>query len=112
MDLSLRPACACVKTYRRKAVLGEWCIVRSKTTSDALLDSQVVFAKISEEFASHHRSQSLIGRSGALNEAREVGRPDHVEIDMERDVPTPRLGQGSAAVARAKRAPLPCPPTS
>src|SRR5258706_13227304 len=118
LDLRLRPACACVKTYRRNALLGEWGIVRSKTTSDALLDSQVVFAKISEEFASHHGSQSLIARRGALNEAREVGRADHVEIDIERDVPThlsdrdltcwrEPMRPHSSAPQHAKRTPAP-----
>jgi hypothetical protein len=45
LDLRLRPACARVKTYGRNALQGEWGIVRSKTTSGALLDSQVVFAR-------------------------------------------------------------------
>jgi hypothetical protein len=69
-----------------------------------------VFAKISEEFASYNGSQSLIGRSRTLNEAREVGRADHVEIDIERDVTTHLLGQGSHVVAGADEAALLCAP--
>src|SRR5262249_40679960 len=110
LDLRLRPACAGVKTYGRNALLGEWGIVRSKTTFSALLDTQVVFAKLSEELASHHGSQSIACRGGALNKAREVGRADHIEIDIQRNVPTHLLGQGCHMVAGADEAALRCPP--
>src|SRR5262249_28323639 len=69
-----------------------------------------VFAKIGEEFASHHGSQSITGRSGTLNEARKVGRADHIEVDIQRDVPTHFLGQGFHMVAGADKAALLCAP--
>src|SRR5262245_45423551 len=75
-----------------------------------LFDIQVVFAKISEEFASHHGSQSITGRSGTLKEARKVGRADHIEVDIQRDAPTLLLGQGSQMVTGADEAALLCAP--
>src|SRR5262249_39802790 len=84
--------------------------VRSKTTFSALLDTQVVFAKLSEELASHHGSQSITCRSGTLNKAREVRRADHIKIDIQPDVPTHRLGQGCHMVAGAEEAALPGAP--
>src|SRR5262245_37054571 len=66
--------------------------------------------KITEELASHYGSQSITGHSGSVNEAREVGRTDHVEIDIERDAPPNLLRQGSHMVARADEATLLCAP--
>src|SRR5262249_2453010 len=78
----------------------------TKTTFSALLDTQVVFAKLSEKLASHHGSQSITCRSGTLNKAHEVGRGDHIKIDIQRDVPTHLLGQGCQMVAGADEAAL------
>src|SRR5262245_36273356 len=69
-----------------------------------------MLAKVSEELASHYGSQSITGHSGSVNEAREVGRADHVEVDIERDVPAKLLGQGSHMMARADEAALLCTP--
>src|SRR5438876_10855099 len=69
-----------------------------------------MFAKISEELALHYGSQSITGHSGSVNEAREVGRADHVEVDIERDAPANLLGQGSHMVARANEPALLCTP--
>src|SRR4029453_19538385 len=76
----------------------------------ALLDTQVVFAKLSEELASPHGSQSVTCRSGTLNKAREVGRGDHIEVDVQRDVPMRLLGQGCHMVAGADEGALLCAP--
>src|SRR5712671_848378 len=48
--------------------------------------------------------------SGTLNKAREVGRSDHIEVDIQRDVPTHLLGQGCHMVAGADEAALLCAP--
>src|SRR3954464_2572980 len=99
MGFRFQPACARVKTHGRNAFLGEWGIVRSITTCRALLDTQVVFAKVSKQLASHHASQSLPSCYRTLNESREVGRADHVEVDIESDVPTHLLGQCAQMMA-------------
>src|SRR5215510_6476398 len=52
-----------------------------------------MLAKISDEFASRNGNRGMIGRGRALNEAHEVGRADHVEIDVEHDVTTVIFGQ-------------------
>src|SRR5262249_6672708 len=67
-------------------------------------------AKLSEKLASHHGSQSITCRSGTLNKAREVRRADHIEVDIQRDVPTHLLGQGCHMVAGADEAALLCAP--
>ena len=69
-----------------------------------------MWAKISKQLASHHASQSLSGRSRTLNESREVGRTDHVEVDIESDVPTHVLGQCAEMMAGADETALLCPP--
>jgi len=50
------------------------------------------------------------GRSRALNEAHEVGRADHVEIDVEHDVTTLIFGQTVDMLTRAHEALLLCSP--
>src|SRR5262245_24748864 len=110
LGLRLRPSRARVKTHSRNAFLREWGIVRSKTTCSALLDTQVVFAKISEELASNHGDQSITGRSRTLNESPEVWRADHVEVDIKCNVPTHLLGQGSHMAAGTDEAALLCAP--
>src|SRR5262249_51771495 len=52
----------------------------------------------------------MIGRSRALNEAHEVGRADHVEIDVEHDVTTVIFGQTVDMLTRAHETLLLCSP--
>src|SRR6516164_6056394 len=63
-----------------------------------------MLAKISDEFASRNGNRDMIGRSRALNEAHEVGRADHVEIDVEHDVTTVIFGQTVDMLTRAHEA--------
>src|SRR5215510_3404425 len=69
-----------------------------------------MLAKISDEFASRNGNRGMIGRSRALNEAHEVGRADHVEIDVEHDVTTVIFGQTVDMLTRAHEALLLCSP--
>src|SRR5215831_5377220 len=69
-----------------------------------------MLAKISDEFASRNGNRRMIGRSRALNEAHEVGRADHVEIDVEHDVTTVIFGQTVDMLTRAHEALLLCSP--
>src|SRR5262249_55893996 len=52
----------------------------------------------------------MIGCSRALNEAHEVGRADHVEIDVEHDVTTVIFGNTAAMLRRPHEALLLCSP--
>src|SRR5436309_1950944 len=56
------------------------------------------------------RNRRIIGRSRALNKADEVGRADHVEIDVERNVTTFIFGQSVEMATRADEALLLCSP--
>src|SRR5215813_8372009 len=69
-----------------------------------------MLAKISDEFASRNGNRGMIGRGRALNEAHEVGRADHVEIDVEHDVTTVIFGQTVDMLTRAHEALLLCSP--
>src|SRR5438094_989734 len=103
-------ACARIKTDGRNALLGERGVVGSKPTADALFEGQVVRSEIGNEFISNNRSYSLRRCARAANETGEIGRADHVEIDINRDLPALLLRQGGDVVARADQATFLCAP--